>query len=138
MATGKKETRSNLKGGPGPGRPKGVPNRATTLFRDTISAILSDNAPMVQKWLLEVAKGREAELHPIDGTVLVKAIPPDPGKALDLMSKLAEYAAPKLGRIEHVGDPANPLQHQHAVDLSGLSDEQKRALASIKLPDDQA
>jgi hypothetical protein len=35
--------------------------------------------------------------------------PPDPGKALDLVAKLAEFAAPKLGRVEHAGDGGGPL-----------------------------
>ena len=26
-----------------------------------------------------------------------------------MMAKLAEYAAPKLGRVEHVGDPSRPV-----------------------------
>ncbi len=32
----------------------------------------------------------------------------DPGKALDLMAKLAEYAAPKLARTEHTGPDGGP------------------------------
>ncbi len=34
----KKQTREIGKGGPGPGRPKGVPNRTTTLIKDAIIA----------------------------------------------------------------------------------------------------
>jgi len=71
----------------GRGRPKGVPNRATTEFRDTIRALLENDATNVEKWLKEVAEG--------DVTSDRK---PDPYKALDLMAKLAEYAAPKLAR----------------------------------------
>ena len=82
----------------GRGRPKGVPNRATTEFRDTIRALLENDATNVEKWLKEVAEG--------DVTSDRK---PDPYKALDLMAKLAEYAAPKLARTELIGDPDAPV-----------------------------
>lgn len=116
-----------------------MPNRSTTLFRDTISEILSGNSHKLQEWLDATANGKDAELHPLTGDVVRKAIPPDPARALDLLAKLAEYAAPKLGRIEHVGDPTSPMQHHiTAESLKGLSEQQMRALASIKLPDDPA
>jgi len=82
----------------GRGRPKGIPNRATTEFRDTIKALLENNSANVEKWLKEVAEG--------DVTFERK---PDPYKALDLMAKLAEYAAPKLARTEHVGNEDTPV-----------------------------
>lgn len=78
--------------GPGPGRPKGVPNKVTTEFRETVRKLLENNADNVGRWLTMVAEG--------DGSENGK---PDPGKALDLLAKLAEFAAPKLGRIEHTG-----------------------------------
>lgn len=67
------------------GRKKGVPNRTTQTFRETITNLLEDNSKNVGVWL-----GRVAE-H-------------DPGKALDLMAKLAEYAAPKLSKVEVSAD----------------------------------
>ena len=82
----------------GRGRPKGEPNRATTEFRDTIKALLENNSANVEKWLKEVAEG--------DVTCDRK---PDPYKALDLMAKLAEYAAPKLARTELVGNDDTPV-----------------------------
>jgi hypothetical protein len=83
----------------GRGRPKGKPNKATTEFRETISALLSNNSENVEKWLKSVADG--------DPTVGIK---PDPYRALDLMAKLAEYAAPKLSRTEHTGDSDKPIE----------------------------
>lgn len=95
-----KQTAGIGKGTPGPGRKKGVPNKATTEFRETIKKLLEDNSENVGRWLLLVAEG--------DGTENGK---PDPGKALDLMAKLAEFAAPKLNRTEHVGDEKQPVRH---------------------------
>jgi len=72
------------------GRKPGSVNRVTREFRDTVRAMLEGNAENVSRWLTQVAEG--------DGDN--KA---DPGKALDLMAKLAEYATPKLARTEHTG-----------------------------------
>ena len=82
----------------GKGRAKGVPNKATTEFRVTVQKLLDDNRDNVAKWLRQVAEGNGDP---------DKA---DPGKALDLMAKLAEYAAPKLARTEHVGDGGGPVR----------------------------
>ena len=43
------------------------------------------------------------------GIWLGKVADEDPAKALDLLAKLAEFAAPKLGRVEHTGDGGGPL-----------------------------
>ena len=74
----------------GKGREKGVPNRATTEFRDTVRQLLEDNRENVSIWLKRVAAK-------------------NPGKALDVLGNLAEFAAPKLSRAEHVGDGGGPM-----------------------------
>jgi hypothetical protein len=74
-----------------------VPNKATVEFRQTVTQLLSDNALNVAIWLQSVAEG-EGDRKP------------DPAKALDLMAKLAEYAAPKLSRAEVAGDPEAPIK----------------------------
>jgi phage-related minor tail protein len=86
------------------GRTKGTPNKATAEFRQTVQALLDENRDNVGRWLSLVAEG--------DGTDSGK---PDPAKALDLLAKLAEYAAPKLNRTEHTGDGGGPLQHSVKV-----------------------
>ena len=64
-----------------------MPNKATVEFRETVKALLEKNADNVAIWLEQVAKG-------------VGGKEPAPDKALDLLAKLAEYAAPKLARTE--------------------------------------
>lgn len=63
------------------GRQPGVPNRATTEFRETVTRLLESNAENVALWLERVAAD-------------------DPDKALQRLAQLAEYAAPKLSRSE--------------------------------------
>ena len=92
-------------GTPGPGRKPGVPNKSTVEFRETVSALLQKNAENVQRWLTLVAEG--------DGSDNPRC-QPDPGKALDLLAKLAEYAAPKLARTEVVGSNGGPVQFQES------------------------
>lgn len=82
----------------GRGRPKGAINKATRHFRDTVNALLENNADNVEKWLQAVAEGD-----------ITRDVKPDPKGALDLMAKLAEYAAPKLARTELIGDPDAPV-----------------------------
>lgn len=69
----------------GKGRPKGVPNKISTTFRETITRLLSDNSANVGVWLQRVSED-------------------DPAKALDLLAKLAEYAAPKLSKVEQTAE----------------------------------
>jgi hypothetical protein len=82
------------------GRVAGQPNKATKEFRETVTALLSDNADNVAVWLAQVADG-------------VGDVKPDPAKALDLLAKLAEYAAPKLSRSEI---RANVTTHEASLD----------------------
>lgn len=89
-------------GNRGQGRKAGVPNKVTTEFRATINRLLEDNSENFAKWLKQTAEG-----------IPEHDIKPNPAKAMDIMSNLAEYAAPKLSRAEHVGDPENPLNIQN-------------------------
>ena len=82
------------------GRKPGSPNKVTVEFRQTVQQLLDDNRDNVARWLTLVAEG--------DGTDSSK---PDPYKALDMLAKLAEYAAPKLARTVHAGDPDAPQHH---------------------------
>jgi hypothetical protein len=97
LEAGKSENLTNR----GRGRPKGAVNRVTNEFRETVRCLLEDNSENVSKWLELVAEG-DAE----------RDIRPDPYKALDMISKLAEYATPKLARTELTGDSNKPIEHR--------------------------
>jgi hypothetical protein len=91
----------------GPGRPPGTPNKATREFRETVKKLLEDNGENVGKWLAQVAEGHGE----------VKAAPE---KALDLLAKLAEFAAPKLNRTEHTGKDGGEIQHGVTLNIVGV------------------
>lgn len=100
--------------GPGPGRPKGVPNKITKDFRQAVTRLLESTQDNMIQWLTTVAKGDEEA-----------GIRPDPGKALDLMAKLAEYSNPKLGRVEHVGDGGGPVETVQRIELAPMAKAEK-------------
>ena len=90
------------------GRKPGSLNKATQEFRATVQSLLDDNRENVGRWLTLVAEG--------DGTDKGQ---PDPARALDLIAKLAEYAAPKLNRTEVTGEGGGPVRQaieMHIVD----------------------
>jgi hypothetical protein len=94
------------------GRAAGTPNRINAEFRETVRRLLEENAQNVGRWLTLVAEGGGD-------------IKPDPGKALDLMARLAEYAAPKLARTEHVGENGGPIQHGVTLVVNGIAADQR-------------
>lgn len=95
--------------GPGnPGKPKGATNKVTREFKATVQKLLEDNADNVGAWLVQVAQGHGEQ----------KA---DPAKALDLLAKLAEFAAPKLGRVEHTGKDGGPMEAITRIELVDMN-----------------
>lgn len=88
------------------GRAKGVTNKVTQEFRETVRLLLDDNRDNVAIWLAQVAEK-------------------DPDKALDKLVRLAEFAAPKLSRAELAGDPAAPLQAVTRIELVPVGADRK-------------
>lgn len=74
----------------GAGRPKGIPNKATTEFKEKLNDLLEHAAPHMVKWLDDIAAD-------------------DPVKAFDILSKFAEYVHPKLARTELSGIDGEPI-----------------------------
>jgi hypothetical protein len=69
----------------GKGRKRGVPNKVTGVARELFAQFLDANAPKVQRLFDRVARK-------------------DPAKALELLTRFAEYAIPKLARTEVKND----------------------------------
>jgi hypothetical protein len=72
-------------GKPGPGRPKGMPNKATAAAREAIARFVDGNADRLQGWLDEIHDEKGAEA------------------AFSCFSSLLEYHVPKLQRTELTG-----------------------------------
>lgn len=72
----------------GPGRPKGMKNKATTEFKEQLNKLLETASPFMVQWLQEIE---------------------DPYKRFDVLSKFAEYIHPKLSRAELTGKDGNDL-----------------------------
>ena len=87
------------------GRTVGTPNKATKEFRDTVTKVLELNAENVAIWLKQVADGHGESA-------------PDPAKAIDLLTKLAEYAAPKLARTEHTGQDGQAIKQSLVIEFA--------------------
>lgn len=101
------------------GRKPGTPNKATVEFRQTVRELLENNSSNVGKWLDQVANGVPARDAATGDVIPGKwIVEPDPDKALQRLTGLAEYAAPKLARTEVVGDPDAPVavKAQHMTD----------------------
>jgi hypothetical protein len=79
---------------PGPGRPKGLPNKSTQAAREAIAAFVDGNADRLQGWLDQIAaeKGPEA--------------------AFECFTKLLEFHVPKLARQEHTGQNGQAMKLQ--------------------------
>ncbi len=93
----KKQTKSNLKG-PGPGRIKGIPNKATADARAAIAAFVDGNAHRLAGWLDQVAAGDPEN-----------DIKPNPSRAFDMFQSIVEYHVPKLARTEVTGKDGGPV-----------------------------
>jgi len=85
-----KETPKIGEGLPGPGRPKGLPNRATQAVREAIARMAEENAENFNLWLSQVAAS-------------------SPEKACDIYLKAIEYHIPKLARTEVTGKDEGPI-----------------------------
>jgi len=85
-----KETPRIGEGLPGPGRPKGLPNRATQAVREAIARMAEENAENFNLWLSQVAAT-------------------SPEKACDIYLKAIEYHIPKLARTEVTGKDEGPI-----------------------------
>lgn len=73
---------SPINGQPVPaGRPKGVPNKSTTEFKQAVNDLISHATPHMIEWLGEIAAK-------------------DPDKAMDVVYKFAQFGYPLLARTD--------------------------------------
>ncbi len=75
---------------PGPGRPKGLPNKATSAARAAIADFVDGNAERLVGWLDRIAED-------------------DPKAAFDCFMSVVEFHIPKLARQELTGANGGPI-----------------------------
>lgn len=73
------------------GRKKGTPNKVTSTAREAFLAMFHRLSPNIEGWIAETAEK-------------------DPGKAAELVLRMAEYHFPKLGRQELTGKDGEPIR----------------------------
>lgn len=88
------------------GRPKGVPNKATTRFKTALNLLFEENADKMMGWLEEVN---------------------DPKDRFDILSKFVEILYPKLARQEQQtldkdGKPTDPPKVVVEIVTKALTD----------------
>lgn len=105
------------------GRTKGTPNKVTSAAREAFLATFGKLEGDLEGWIRKTAEGEEQPLMikgvPIlreDGKPVMVRVGADPGKAADLLIRMAEYHFPKLGRTEVSGPDGGPVQHRVLVD----------------------
>ena len=99
------------------GRKIGAPNKFTGDAREAFKMVYDGRIKDLDRWIVETAEGFEAVHFLSDGTK-IKYIKRDPGKAADLMIKIAEHFVPKLNRTEFSG--ANGERLTVNVAISGI------------------
>ena len=72
----------------------------TAEARTIFAQVLEKKAPDMERWFNECGDGIEIEKTLPDGSIINGRTNADPGRALDLILKLAEYHFPKLQRLE--------------------------------------
>lgn len=96
---------------PGPGRPAGIPNKATSHARQAIADFVEGNVERLTGWLDQIA---------------IK----DPQKAFDAYMSVVEYHIPRLARAE--------VQHSGSIELAHTESDDavlSRFFTQYKQPD---
>lgn len=71
----------------------------------------------LDRWIKETGDGFEAVHFLADGTK-VPYLEKNPGKASDLMLRMAQHFVPTLARTEVTGKDGEPLRASFSIDLS--------------------
>ena len=84
---------------PGPGRPKGLPNKSTANAREAIARFVDGNAGQLQAWLDAIAADEKQ----------------GPREAFRCLMDVMEYHVPKLARTEVTGLDGGAVKHSMRV-----------------------
>jgi hypothetical protein len=79
------------------GRTKGTENKVTAEMRAMFKAVFEKRLADLDRWIIETGDGFEATHFLADGTS-IPYLERNPGKAAELLTRLAEFHIPKLQR----------------------------------------
>lgn len=104
------------------GRKKGVPNKLTSTAKSAFLATFGKLEGDLKRWITETAEGTARPLV-VKGEALLDAKGKpityrdgaDPGKAAELLIRMAEFHFPKLGRTEVTGKDGEPVRVSIAI-----------------------
>lgn len=94
---------------PGAGRKPGVPNKTTAEDREAFRMVYERRLEDLDRWIRETGDGFDAVHFLSDGTK-IPYLEKSPGKAADLLLRMAEHFVPKLQRHEHTGEDGGPVE----------------------------
>lgn len=93
---------------PGAGRPKGKPNKVTSAQREAFLQSFRVLQGDLERWIRETGDGFTAVHFLADGTQ-IPYTEKNPAKAADILTRMAEFHFPKLGRQEIAGPDGGPV-----------------------------
>jgi hypothetical protein len=89
------------------GRKKGTPNKVTADTRRAFQLVYENQLDNLERWIKETGDGFKAVHFLADGTK-IPYLEKNPGKAADLLTRMAEHFVPKLQRLEKtIGDASD-------------------------------
>ncbi len=83
----------------GKGRKKGVPNKITAAVREGFQLVYENRLEDLDRWLRETGDGFKA-VHFLANGRKIPYLEKNPGKAAEILTRMAEHFVPKLQRIE--------------------------------------
>jgi hypothetical protein len=94
---------------PGAGRKPGVPNKTTDEDRRAFRMVYERRLGDLDRWIKETGDGFEAVHFLKDGTKIPYQ-EKNPGKAADILVRMAQHFVPTLARTEVTGEDGGPLR----------------------------
>lgn len=101
------------------GRAAGAPNKATSEGRAKFLKMFERLSPKTEKWIQDTAEGIEVTKTDKDGNEVTMKIPGDPGRAAELVLRMAEFYVPKLARTEITGEDGEKLSV--SIQINGVA-----------------
>jgi len=91
--------------------------------REVFRLVFAGLAPQCEGWIRATAEGQEITKVDKAGNMVKLRVGSDPGKAADLLLRLAEFHIPKLGRTEITGADGDKLTV--TVNISGVREKEQ-------------